>query len=160
MNKEYSFTYKLLKSSAELIPNDKELVQKAIEAMNKAYAPYSKFKVGASVKLSNGEIVLGNNQENIAYPSGLCAERVALFYVGATFPGEVIDTLCIVAKGDLVPDTALLSPCGSCRQVMLESESRQSTPIRVILVNQDDSVVIVDSVKYFLPFGFGPVLAK
>ncbi len=160
MDKEYSFSYKLFKSSTELVSNDKQLVSKAIEAMNNAYAPYSKFKVGASVKLSNGEIVLGNNQENIAYPSGLCAERVALFYAGAMFPNQSIETLCIVAKGDLVPETALLSPCGSCRQVMLESESRQNIPIRVILVNQDDSVIMVDSVKYFLPFGFGPELAK
>ncbi len=160
MDKEYSFSYKLFKSSTELVSNDKQLVSKAIEAMNNAYAPYSKFKVGASVKLSNGEIVLGNNQENIAYPSGLCAERVALFYAGAMFPNLSIETLCIVAKGDLVSETSILSPCGSCRQVMLESESRQNTPIRVILVNQDDSVIIVDSVKYFLPFGFGPELAK
>lgn len=156
MNNQFSFSYTLLRTFNELNSDDKLLVNKAIEAMNNAYAPYSKFQVGASLKLINGEIIQGNNQENIAYPSGLCAERVALFYAGAIFPDEAIETLCIVAKGDLVPKHSILSPCGSCRQVMLESESRQKTPIRVILVNQDESVIIVESVKFFLPFGFGP----
>jgi cytidine deaminase len=93
--------------------------------------------------------------ENIAFPSGLCAERVALFYAGANYPDSEIETLCIVAKGDLVPKNHILSPCGSCRQVMLESENRQRVPIRVILINQDGKVLIVESAKDFLPFGFG-----
>lgn len=155
MNKEFKFSYNFFESIESLNEGDKFLVNKATEAMRNAYAPYSKFKVGASVKLTNGEIILGNNQENIAYPSGLCAERVALFHVGATHPEATIDTICIIAKGDLVPIDSWLSPCGACRQVMLESEQRQSKPIRVILVNQDNSVVIVDSVKFFLPFAFG-----
>lgn len=152
---QFQFTYELLPHWNHLSESDQTLVHQALEAMEKAYAPYSKFKVGASVLLATGQVICGSNQENIAFPSGLCAERVALNYVGANFPGLVIDTLCIVAKGELMPKEQLLSPCGSCRQVMLESENRQDTPIRVILVNQDQRTMIVHRVKDLLPFGFG-----
>jgi cytidine deaminase len=155
MIKEFHFSYELLPSKSELNANDQLLAEQAIDAMNKAYAPYSKFHVGAALQLITREIIQGNNQENIAYPSGLCAERVALFYAGANFPGIEIETLCIVATGDLVPKSHILSPCGSCRQVMLESQTRQKKPIRVILINQDGTILIVNSVKDFLPFGFG-----
>lgn len=154
MDKEFKFTYKTLPLES-LDGNDLLLVEKAVSGMDNAYAPYSNFKVGASVKLENGEIVVGNNQENIAYPSGLCAERVALFYVGANYPNVSIETICIVAKGDLIPIDSILAPCGSCRQVMIESEQRQSKPIRVILVNQNKTVVVIETVKHFLPFIFG-----
>jgi cytidine deaminase len=155
MQKEFKFSYSQYQSINELEKADQELAKLAIDAMKSAYAPYSKFHVGAALRLENGEMILGNNQENIAYPSGLCAERVALFYSGANYPGIAIQTLCIVAKGDLIPNNAILSPCGSCRQVMLESENRQKNPIKVILINQDGSLYVVDSVKFFLPFGFG-----
>ena len=154
MDKEFKFTYKTLPLES-LDGNDLLLVEKAVSGMDNAYAPYSNFKVGASVKLENGEIVVGNNQENIAYPSGLCAERVALFYVGANYPNVSIETICIVAKGDLIPIDSILAPCGCCRQVMIESEQRQSKPIRVILVNQNKTVVVIETVKHFLPFIFG-----
>lgn len=156
MQKEFKISYSEYQSINELDKADQELAKLAIDAMKNAYAPYSKFHVGAALKLENGEMIQGNNQENIAYPSGLCAERVALFYSGANYPGIAIQTLCIVAKGDLIPNNAILSPCGSCRQVMLESENRQKNPIKVILINQDGSLYVVDSVKFFLPFGFGP----
>lgn len=155
MQKEFKFSYSQYQSINELDKADQELAKLAIDAMKNAYAPYSKFHVGAALRLENGEMILGNNQENIAYPSGLCAERVALFYSGANYPGIAIQTLCIVAKGDLIPNNAILSPCGSCRQVMLESENRQKNPIKVILINQDGSLYVVDSVKFLLPFGFG-----
>ena len=155
MQKEFKFSYSQYQSINELDKADQELAKLAIDAMKNAYAPYSKFHVGAALRLENGEMILGNNQENIAYPSGLCAERVALFYSGANYPGIAIQTLCIVAKGDLISNNAILSPCGSCRQVMLESENRQKNPIKVILINQDGSLYVVDSVKFFLPFGFG-----
>ena len=154
MDKEFKFTYKTLPLES-LDGNDLLLVEKAVSGMDNAYAPYSNFKVGASVRLENGEIVVGNNQENIAYPSGLCAERVALFYVGANYPNVSIETICIVAKGDLIPIDSILAPCGCCRQVMIESEQRQSKPIRVILVNQNKTVVVIETVKHFLPFIFG-----
>ena len=155
MQKEYSFKFKLYPNWESLQTVDKSVVNKAFEAMKKAYAPYSKFKVGAALLLEDGQIIQGNNQENIAYPSGLCAERVALFHAGAQFPGIAVDLICIVAKGDLMPISQLLSPCGACRQVMLESENRQNKPIRIILVNQDNRTMCIDSVQNLLPFGFG-----
>lgn len=155
MQKEYSFKFQLYPNWESLQTVDKSVVNKAFEAMEKAYAPYSKFKVGAALLLEDGQIIQGNNQENIAYPSGLCAERVALFHAGAQFPGITVDLICIVAKGDLMPISQLLSPCGACRQVMLESENRQNKPIRIILVNQDNRTMSIDSVQNLLPFGFG-----
>jgi cytidine deaminase len=155
MEKIFQFNYTLLDSWKSLSEEHIALVEKAYESMERAYAPYSKFKVGAAAKLSNGTIILGNNQENIAYPSGLCAERVALFYAGANFPNEEVDVTVIVARGELMPDKQLLSPCGSCRQVMLETENRQSKPMKVILVNQDERTMIINSVQHLLPFGFG-----
>lgn len=155
MEKIFQFNYTLLDSWKSLSDEHVALVDKAYESMERAYAPYSKFKVGAAAKLSNGTVVLGNNQENIAYPSGLCAERVALFYAGANFPNEEVDVIVIVARGELMPDKQLLSPCGSCRQVMLETENRQSKPMKVILVNQDERTMIINSVQHLLPFGFG-----
>jgi cytidine deaminase len=155
MEKIFQFNYTLLDSWKSLSDEHLALVEKAYESMERAYAPYSKFKVGAAAKLSNGTVVLGNNQENIAYPSGLCAERVALFYAGANFPNEEVDVIVIVARGELMPDKQLLSPCGSCRQVMLETENRQSKPMKVILVNQDERTMIINSVQHLLPFGFG-----
>lgn len=151
---EFSFNYNLFKHYNALSDKDLILVKKAFEAMDNAYAPYSNFMVGASVLLQNGTVVTGNNQENLAYPSGLCAERVALYYVGANYPKENIDTICIVAKGQLVSEELLLSPCGSCRQVMIESSMRQNTPIRVIMVNQDNRTIVVDNVEDLLPFAF------
>ena len=131
-----------------------ELMEQAIEARQKAYAPYSKFYVGAAILLDNGEIIIGSNQENASYPSGLCAERVALFYAGANYPEDPIVKICIVAEGDLMPSGALLSPCGSCRQVMLESEARQNNSIEVLLVQRSGEILILDSVQNLLPFGF------
>ena len=134
---------------------DKMLVEKARSSINSAYAPYSGFLVGASVLLDNGELICGSNQENVAFPSGLCAERVALFYAGANYPNEKIKTLCIVAKGNLLPISKVLSPCGACRQVMVETERRQNEPYRVILVSQNNVTIIFDSASDLLPLAFG-----
>ena len=102
-------------------------------------------------------LLTGSNQENIAYPSGLCAERVALFYAGSNFPSEQIETLCVVAKGELLDVEKLLSPCGSCRQVMIETEMRQQKNMRVILVSQNKKTIIFDSASDLLPFAFGKI---
>jgi cytidine deaminase len=155
MQNSFHFDYELYSTWENLAESDLQLVDLAYQAMDLAYAPYSEFKVGAAVRLSNGHTLKGNNQENIAYPSGLCAERVVLFYAGANYPNESIESICIVAKGDLMPSEFLLSPCGSCRQVMLETENRQENKIRVIIVNQDKRTMILHSVKDLLPFGFG-----
>ena len=130
------------------------MIQKANATSLDAYAPYSNFQVGVSILLANNKVVLGNNQENIAFPSGLCAERVALFYANANYK-EKVKTIVIVSKGDLIPDNQVISPCGSCRQVILESEKRQGTPIKIVLVSQNKSVYVFNSILDLLPFGFG-----
>lgn len=155
MNKTLTIPYQEFESWSELDPKEQELVSKAYEVCEKAYAPYSKFKVGAVVLLENGTTVTGNNQENIAYPSGLCAERVALFYAGANHSETPIQTLVIVAKGDLIKPDDCVSPCGSCRQVIAESESRQQKPFRVILVSESGRTFVFEKGTDLLVFAFG-----
>jgi len=155
MKQEVTISFERLDHWNQLAISDQQLVEKAYEVCKTAYAPYSKFHVGASLRLSNNEIVTGSNQENIAYPSGLCAERVALFYTGAHFPEEEIETLCVVAEGDLLPVDKILSPCGACRQVMLETEVRQKKSYRIILVSQNGVTIIFNSAVDLLPLAFG-----
>ena len=155
MEQKLTIAYEYFTTWKELSEIDQSLIVKAFEACETAYAPYSNFRVGASIQLSDGTILKGSNQENVAYPSGLCAERVALFYAGANFPNEKVDTLCIVAKGDLLPMDKILSPCGGCRQVMLETENRQKRSYRILLVNQDDTVTVFQSAHDLLPLAFG-----
>ena len=133
-DKHLSIDYKEYASASEMTPADQELVSAALEARNGSYSPYSHFQVGAALRLSNGVIVKGANQENAAYPSGLCAERTAMFAAGATYPDAVIETLAIVAAdhGHLLAEPA--TPCGGCRQVMAEYQSRAGKPIEIILV--------------------------
>lgn len=155
MIKQHLIEYEFHANWQELDVADCQLIEKAFAAAKNAYAPYSKFHVGAAALLSNSEVVVGNNQENIAYPSGLCAERVALFHIGAVFPNETIQTLAVVAKGDLIDLDQFVTPCGSCRQVIAESQNRQKNPIRIILVAQNDAVVIFKSINDLLVFPFG-----
>ncbi len=155
MIKEIKFSYTHLDSIDELPQSDQDCIAKAYEISKKAHAPYSQFYVGAALLMSDGEVVLGSNQENIAFPSGLCAERVALFYAGANFPGKRIEKLYIVAKGELIAKDAILSPCGSCRQVILESQNRQEEPFSIYLVNQDHTVSIFNSIYDLMPLAFG-----
>lgn len=155
MEKSHTITYQLVDDWAELNSTDQQMINQAYSACENAYAPYSKFKVGASVLMKNGQVVIGSNQENLAYPSGLCAERVALFSVGANYPNEPIATIYIVAKGDLLPFDKILAPCGGCRQVMAESETRQNQPYRVVLVSQNRKTLIFNTAKDLLPFSFG-----
>lgn len=151
---QFTFSFRSTPSIQDLSESDQVLVSAANAALSRAYAPYSKFRVGASVLLQSGIIIEGNNQENIAYPSGLCAERVALFYAGANHPNDPILKICIVAQGDLTSTDSYVSPCGPCRQVMLESASRQREPIEVLLVQKSGEVLLLDSVQNLLPFGF------
>ena len=146
------FTYQVFKTE-DLSAGDARLRSLAIEAAQKAYAPYSKFSVGAAVLLDNGDYAKGSNQENAAYPSGLCAERVALFSVGANSPDVPVKALAIVAikDGEIQP---VVSPCGGCRQVMLEMEQRHNSNMRVLMIGCND-VIIVSSAKDLLPFCFG-----
>ncbi len=146
---------------SELDAKDKELISNAKEAFITAYAPYSGFLVGASVLLDNGEIVNGSNQENVAYPSGLCAERVAMFYAGAKFPEAKIKAIAVSVISKNFKVTDVISPCGACRQVMAEYEDKQAQPIKVILHSPTDDVLIANTVQDLLPFMFkSPHLKK
>jgi cytidine deaminase len=133
-NKEIKIAYKEYDSLDQLELQDKELAEAAIEAMSGSYAPYSQFNVGAAIRLDDGEIIKGANQENAAYPSGLCAERTALFYAGASRPEKAVTDIAIAASqhGELCASPA--TPCGSCRQVMAQSQLRGGIPMKVILV--------------------------
>ena len=133
-NKEIKIAYKEYDGLDQLELQDKELAEAAIEAMSGSYAPYSQFNVGAAIRLDDGEIIKGANQENAAYPSGLCAERTALFYAGASRPEKAVTGIAIAASqhGELCASRA--TPCGSCRQVMAQSQLRGGIPMKVILV--------------------------
>ncbi|WP_165155168.1 cytidine deaminase [Parabacteroides sp. ZJ-118] len=131
----------------------KRLYEAAFEASRKAYAPYSKFHVGAAVLLENGEILSGNNQENAAYPSGLCAERTTLFYAGARYPDVPVRILAIAAMKD-GERVDLITPCGACRQVMLETEQRYGQPMEVLLCGKEVAY-LVPGAATLLPFCFG-----
>jgi len=150
-------SFETYSSPSELSSNDFKLYLKAKEISKKAYAPYSKFNVGCALELASGEIVVANNQENIAFPSGLCAERVALFYAGANFPTDEVLTIFIYAEGELLPDNNFLTPCGSCRQVMTESQRRQKERFRILLCGNDQHVLVVEKIDDLLPFSFGMI---
>lgn len=138
---------------SELAAADRALIDAAIEATDTAYAPYSNFHVGAALRLADGTIVKGSNQENIAYPSGLCAERTALFAASAQHPGVAIETLAIVGRNPEGVLTAA-SPCGACRQVMAEQESRQESKLRVLCYYSADKILVFEGVESLLPFIF------
>ena len=150
----------ILAHLSELSAQEQQLVANAKSAFKTAYAPYSGFLVGASVLLENGEVINGSNQENVAYPSGLCAERVALFYAGAKFPDVKINTVAIsvLSKNFEVKD--VISPCGACRQVMAEYEGKQDKSIKVILHSPTDEILIANKVEDLLPFMFKSPLLK
>ena len=154
MEKKITINYREYNHWNELNSEDIELIENAFKVSLDAYAPYSNFHVGASLRMEDSSIILGSNQENIAYPSGLCAERVALFYAGAIYPNLKIKKICVVAKGDLIPVENYISPCGSCRQVMAESQNRQNEPIQIILVSQNNRVLVFNSVSDLIPFMF------
>lgn len=137
----------------ELSPQDQELVQAAIEATKNAYANYSRFYVGAALRLENGKIVIGANQENAAFPSGLCAERTAVFAAQANYPDSPIETLAIAGRNEkgVLPNP--ITPCGACRQVILEIEDRYKKPIKILLYGTQ-KIYCVRSVKDLLPLSF------
>ncbi len=141
------------KSLSELSQADQELVAKAKEILTNAYAPYSGFSVGAAVLLANGNVITGNNQENAAYPSGICAERTAIFYANAQFPGMEVKAIAITASvnGKIINQPAY--PCGACRQVLLEARNRTGKPMKVILAGSEKIEVVGDA-RDLLPMPF------
>ena len=151
--KTLTIDYTEYKSIDELEPKYKELMQAAIDALKGSYAPYSKFNVGAAVRLRNGIVVKGANQENAAFPSGLCAERVAMFSAAARYPEESFDALALIAaqNGDLQPAPSY--PCGACRQVMAQYETKFGKPIK-ILVGSKKKIQVFENVSGLLPFVF------
>lgn len=144
-----------VKMSAE----DQQLVTKAKEAAKRAYAPYSKFHVGACILLENGEYIEGNNQENAAYPSGLCAERVALFYANSLYPETAVKAIAVAVytKGKYIDYP--IPPCGSCRQVLLESEKRYNKPIRLVMAGEK-AYQVIHEIKQLLPLSFDENMLK
>lgn len=137
----------------ELEPADRELVERALQATDNAYAPYSRFYVGAALRLADGTIVVGANQENAAFPSGICAERTALFAAQANHPEQPVCTLAIAARNDNGLLDEPVSPCGACRQVILGVEDRYKQPIRVLLYGKK-GVYSLSSANDLLPFSF------
>ena len=143
----------LLVQPDELPPAEQALVQKAIDATNNSYARYSNFHVGAACLLENGNVVIGANQENAAFPSGLCAERTAIFAAQANHPDQPITTLAIAARKVNGLLKSPISPCGACRQVVLEIEDRYQRPVRILLYGTE-GIYVFESIKDLLPFSF------
>jgi cytidine deaminase len=132
----------------------KNLMFEAIEARKNAYAPYSKFQVGAAILLENGSIVIGSNQENAAYPSGLCAERVAIYQAGAKYPQIPITKIAITATSLTKSVLSPIPPCGACRQSIAEYEIKQEKPIQIFYMGEKGEIHLSKSLKNLLPFGF------
>ena len=138
----------------ELPQEVQELMQQAVEARENSYSPYSKFKVGAAIQLENGEVVTGSNQENASYPAGLCAERTAIFYAGAKYPGVRIDRIALSARSLNHVVEIPTPPCGSCRQAIAEYEVKQEQPIEIFFMGEKGKVVKANSVSDLLPLIF------
>lgn len=138
----------------ELTEQDRQLIDAAKQATERSYAPYSNFRVGAAALLANGTIITGTNQENAAYPSGLCAERTALFYAGSSYPDTAVVALAIAAYTDGTFTRNPIAPCGACRQVMLEVENRYQHPIRTLLYGTEGIYLIEGGTRQLLPLTF------
>lgn len=151
---EIKIAFQVFDSINDLSETEKVLCLEAEKALKTSHSPYSEFKVGAALELSNGKVVYGSNQENVAYPSGLCAERVALFTFGATYPDETIKTLAVTAHSDGFSIKSPVTPCGACLQVLAEYEKKQSGQIDVLLYCLNGVVWKAKGIKSFLPFLF------
>jgi len=146
--------YSIFNSGEELPQEDRALLEKAQEASLSAYAPYSRFRVGAAVLLGNGTIVTGNNQENASYPEGICAERVALFSAMAQYPQEQIKAIAIFGNPIDYQLKSFVTPCGACRQVLAECQQRSKGNIRILCNGTATEIFSVESVQDLLPFPF------
>lgn len=152
-NKIFNISFRLAQMD-DLSEGDRALVEAAKAATDTSYVPYSTFHVGAAVRLANGEMVAGSNQENAAFPSGICAERCTMWYANATYPEVPVETIAVAARLENGTFTASpISPCGACRQVLLETEDRYKRDVRVLLYGTG-GIYILDKVKDLLPFHF------
>lgn len=145
----------LYSDRSELSNDVNHLLEMAYESARKAYSPYSHFKVGAALLLNNGTIITGNNQENAAYPSGLCAERTAAFYASSQYPEVPFSKLAVISIHPDKPSDKPISPCGGCRQALLEYEEKFNQNIEVILASETGDIFVFESIKKLLPFSFG-----
>lgn len=151
---EYKFSYEVYDSIDELDESDAFLLHEARKMTQRAWAPYSHFRVGAVARLANGQLVIGANQENASYPAGICAESVLLTSAGTLYPGDPIETLAVSYEGDGVNSDHPISPCGICRQRLQEFEQRTQHPVRLILAGKTGKVFIVPAASMLLPLAF------
>ena len=154
---QYVVSVDVFNDAKQLPPEDLHLLQEASKCMQHAYAPYSHFHVGAAVLLENGKIITGSNQENAAYPSGLCAERVAIYYAGAQYPGVAVKTIAVtcIAESDQP-----VTPCGACRQAIAEYEQLHNKKIRLIMATPTGKVFCANGIETLLPFMFSSKYLK
>lgn len=151
---QHTTEYTLFKNTDELDSITQNLMQQAVKARKKAYAPYSKFNVGAAILLDNNQIITGNNQENAAFPSGLCAERVAIYNAGANYPKNNIKVIAISASSSKHKVSQPIGPCGACRQSIAEYENKQKQDIEIYFMGEEGQIIKVNALKDLLPFGF------
>lgn len=150
----HTFDYQIFDSALELQTTDRELLDKAKEAVSGSYAPYSHYHVGAAVKLANGHIIIGSNQENMSFPAGLCAERVAVFAAASNFPEVPVASIAITAISDDFEVDEPVPPCGVCRQAIVEYEMKFNNKIRIILGGQTGKVFVFQGMGSLLPLAF------
>jgi len=154
IKREIAIIYNEAAGIQELTEEEAMLVMEARRISEKAYSPYSGFCVGAAVRLANGQIIAGNNQENAAYPSGLCAERVAMFAASARFPGIAFKSIAITAKSKNFVVNQPVSPCGACRQVMAEYEKLGNKAFKVILKGESGNIIVLNNSSALMPMAF------
>lgn len=161
MQKKFEFEYEEFDAKQDLSAEDLTLLNAAYEAVETAFAPYSKFKVGAAARLSNGQIIIGSNQESASYPVGICAERTLLNSIGSQYPKETITAMAISYMPNGTESDHPLFPCGMCRQSLLDFELRYKAPIKLILAGKTGKIMLIPSASQILPFGFtGSILGK
>jgi cytidine deaminase len=152
---KFETCFMVYNSVHELNDDERHLMNKAMEALPEAYAPYSKFHVGAAVLMEDGKMLSGTNQENASFPIGLCAERVALAAVASIYPSKKIRTIAVTIKNFNKPTLEPVSPCGTCRQTLLEKEQNNDGPIRILLKGEGELIYALDTVSSLLPLSFG-----
>lgn len=160
MHQKFEFEYDLLENSNQLSKDDQELLEAAKKATQTAYAPYSHFNVGAAARLSSNDIIVSSNQESASFPVGICAERALLNSIGSQYPHQKITTLAISYEPVGKPSNEPLSPCGMCRQSLLDYETRFQAPIKIIMAGKSGKVMVVNTASHLLPFGFDGAILK
>jgi len=160
MERNVQIKYSEHPDPSSLSPAQIQLLQRAKDHLTSAYAPYSGFRVAAAVLMEDGQIICGTNQENMAYPSGLCAERVALFAASSARPGVVMRAIALTVSTDKAEMNHPVAPCGACRQVMLEYELKQESSMQVIMQGSSGPVLVFDNVKSLLPLHFFEAVLK